>query len=43
MLENGLNAKQRGVAKEFAVKLEPMLQTLKDSGMTLDEMCVRKY
>jgi len=39
MLENSLNAKQRAEANEFAVKLAPMLQTLKDSGMTLDEMC----
>ncbi len=39
MLENGLNAKQRAEAKEFAVKLAPMLQSLKASGMTLDEMC----
>ena len=39
VLENGLNAKQRAEANDFAQKLAPMLRTLKDSGMTLDEMC----
>src|SRR5262245_8790026 len=38
-LENGLNAKQRAGANEFARKLAPMLHSLKASGLTLDEMC----